>query len=417
MPRSQQVVCRQGLCVDNGPCPATLCSVSDPFTSSDSAAETAERLRAIMETAVEGIITIDERGIMDSVNAAACATFGYTADEMSGKNVSMLMPEPDSSRHDGYLERYFQHGDARIIGIGREVTGRRKDGSTFPMDLSVSEVLLPGRRLFTGFVRDISARKEQERALADMTRSMEEKNRELEALVYAASHDLRSPLVNIQGFAGELAIACDEITQAVMEISMDEKDRARLLQMISDGAREPLEFISAGTAKIDRLMSGLLRVSRLGRAAMRREEVDLNALLRDVLRAMEYQTQQTEAQITVGDLPECLGDDVHLNQVFTNLLDNALKYRAPERPIRISITGRREGDQVVCTVQDNGIGIPQEHTGRIFQIFHRLSAGGGGEGLGLTIVQRILDRMGGSISVTSAIGEGTAFHVTLPAAG
>lgn len=395
----------------------TLSIVSQPTSSPDATAETAERLRAIMETAVEGIITIDERGIMDSVNAAACAIFGYTAEEMGGKNVSMLMPEPDSSLHDGYIQRYLQHGDARIIGIGREVTGRRKDGSTFPMDLSVSEVPLPGRRLFTGFVRDISVRKEQERALSEMARSLEEKNRELEALVYAASHDLRSPLVNIQGFAGELEIACDEITQAVRETPMEEKDRARLLQMIAEGAREPLEYISAGTAKIDRLMSGLLRVSRLGREAMRREEVNLNALLREVLRAMEYQTQQTEAQIIVGDLPDCLGDDVHLNQVFTNLLDNALKYRAPERGLVIRITGRREGDQVICTVQDNGIGIPQEHTGRIFQIFHRLSARSGGEGLGLTIVQRILDRMGGSISVTSEVGEGTAFHVTLPAAG
>ena len=121
-----------------------------------------ERMRAILETAVEGIITIDERGNMELVNPAAEKIFGYSAAEMVGRNVNMLMPAPHREAHDGYIANYLHTGEAKVIGIGREVAGRRKDGSTFPMELSVSEVRLAHRRLFTGFVRDITERKRTE---------------------------------------------------------------------------------------------------------------------------------------------------------------------------------------------------------------------------------------------------------------
>src|SRR6266545_6814609 len=128
--------------------------------------EKEQRLRAILEAAVEGIITIDERGIVDSINPAACRIFGYSPEEIIGRNVSVLMPSPDREKHDGYLANYLRTGHAKIIGIGREVVGQRKDGTLFPMDLSIGEVRLGARRLFTGFVRDISERRELEQAVA-----------------------------------------------------------------------------------------------------------------------------------------------------------------------------------------------------------------------------------------------------------
>src|SRR5690242_7144337 len=158
--------------------------------------DTEERLRAILETAVEGIITIDDRGIIESMNPAAEKTFGFSAAEVIGRNVSVLMPSPYREEHDGYLSNYLRSGDAKIIGIGREVVGQRKDGTVFPMDLAVSEVRLANRRLFTGFVRDITERKKAEARLAELAQSLAEKNKELETMVYIASHDLRSPLVN-----------------------------------------------------------------------------------------------------------------------------------------------------------------------------------------------------------------------------
>src|SRR5262249_24355193 len=140
---------------------------------------------------------------------------GYKAAEVIGKNVRILMPSPYQEEHDTYLANCLHSGQAKSIGIGREVVGRRKDATVFPMDLALSEVRLADRRLFTGFVRDISERKKSEARLADLAQTLAEKNKELETIVYVASHDLRSPLVNIQGFSRELARACERLGERI----------------------------------------------------------------------------------------------------------------------------------------------------------------------------------------------------------
>lgn len=374
-----------------------------------------ERLRAILHTAVEGIITIDEHGQIESMNPAAEKTFGYKAPEVIGKNVNVLMPSPYREQHDGYLANYMRTGTAKIIGIGREVTGQRKDGSLFPMDLAVSEVRLAKRRLFTGFVRDITERKRAEEKLAALARTLEEKNKELETIVYVASHDLRSPLVNIQGFSRELARACSEIQARLQSPSggPDEELNALLQQEVP----EALRFIQAGATKIDTLLSGLLRYSRLGRAALRLEPLNLNTMLAGILQAMEFQIQRSGASVRLERLPPCIGDATQINQVFSNLLENALKYLDPSRPGQISISGRIEGTTAVYAVRDNGVGIAPEHQARVFEMFHRLNpTHGEGEGLGLTIAQRSLERQNGKIWLESHPGSGSVFFVSLPAA-
>lgn len=374
-----------------------------------------ERIRAILQTAVEGIITIDDRGRIDSVNPAAEKLFGHTASELLGQNINRLMPAPYHEEHDGYIANYRQHGRAKIIGIGREVMGRRKDGSVFPMDLSVGEVHLAGRRMFTGICRDITARKAAEGALAEMARALAEKNKELEAIVYVASHDLRSPLVNIQGFSQELAQACKKIRTLLHSEASRPALRAHLKPLLDEEVPEALQFIQAGVSKIDSLLSGFLRFSRLGRAALSIQPLRLRAMLSDIMAAMEFQVQQAGVRMVLGDLPDCLGDATQINQVFTNLLDNALKYLAPGQPGLISVSGRAEGNRSVYAIQDNGMGIAPEHQEKIFEIFHRLNPSiGEGEGLGLTIAQRILARQDGKIWVQSTPGGGSTFFVSLP---
>ena len=378
--------------------------------------ENEKRLQAILDTAVEGIITIDETGVMDSFNRAAELIFGYVAAEVIGKNVKVLMPEPYRGEHDRYLGHYVETGQRKVIGIGREVVGRRKDGTEFPMDLSVSEVKVQGRRIFTGIVRDISERKRSERQLEDLARSLAEKNRELEAVVYVASHDLRSPLVNIQGFSTELRRACDRVHQILGDASRPQVDREELKAVLSDDVSEALSFIQNGVTKMDSLLSGLLRFSRLGRAAIRIEPVDMDGLLVAVVKSLDYQIQKGGAEVLVGaSLPSCMGDRTQLNQVFTNLIDNALKYRHPERRPRIEIRGETRGQETIYSVEDNGLGIAPQHQKKIFEIFHRLDPNGTeGEGLGLTIVQRVAERLHGRIWVESEVGRGSVFRLALP---
>jgi len=378
-------------------------------------ADSAERLRAILDTAVEGIITIDDRGVIESMNQAAEKTFGWKAREVIGKNVSVLMPSPYKEQHDDYLANYLRTGHAKIIGIGREVIGQRKDGSLFPMDLAVSEVRLAKRRLFTGFVRDITERKRAEEKLESLAQSLAEKNKELETIVYVASHDLRSPLVNIQGFSKELTTSCEKLREKLTKSNPVEDDEVGAL--ITQEIPESIEFIQAGVAKIDALLSGFLRYSRLGRAAIKIERLDMDALLANVTQAMEFQVQRAAAKLEVGKLPDCLGDAVQVSQVFSNLLDNAIKYLDPKRAGMISVSGRVEDGRAFYEVRDNGIGIAEEHQPKVFEIFHRLNPGSGeGEGLGLTIAQRVLERQNGKIWVESQPGKGSAFFVSLPAA-
>jgi PAS domain S-box-containing protein len=387
--------------------------------------ETEERLRAILETAVEGIITIDEHGLIEAMNPAAEKIFGFKAAEVIGRNVSCLMPSPYREEHDSYIGNYLTSGRAKIIGIGREVVGQRKDGSIFPMDLAVSEVRLANRRLFTGFVRDITDRKKAEARLAELAQSLAEKNKELETIVYVASHDLRSPLVNIQGFSKELARACERLRVKLDEGSVisgtsdgihpaagSEGETKALLR---EDIPEALDFIQAGVTKIDTLLSGFLRYSRLGRAALRIERLDINTLVASIIRAMEFQIQRSGAAVKVEKLPDAFGDAIQTNQVFSNLLDNALKYLDPKRPGLISVFGRIEGNDSIYAVRDNGIGIAAEHQQKVFEIFHRLNPSAAeGEGLGLTIAQRILERQNGRIWVESRLGKGSVFFVSLP---
>jgi signal transduction histidine kinase len=273
-----------------------------------------------------------------------------------------------------------------------------------------------GRWVRLEIASDISDRKKAEQERECLLKSLAHKNEELESIVYIASHDLRSPLINIQGFAGELERAFGEMSE-ILEGTALRVERPRLGSLLTDEIPESLRYIQAGTEKMQMLVNGLLQLSRLGIATVEVEAVDMQALIREVLYACQYQINSQGGEVLYDALPSCMGDRKLVNQVFTNLIDNALKYADPSRQVVIRLTGRVTDGQVEYAVADNGMGIEEAHLSRIFDIFCRgnVQPSSDGLGLGLTIVKRILDILQGQVRVESEYGKGTTFYVTLPA--
>ena len=257
---------------------------------------------------------------------------------------------------------------------------------------------------------EVKSKKEKE----VLYKSLEIKNRELQSIVSIASHDLKSPLVNILGFNGELDRACISIDQILSQSPPSELPQ-QICSTMKD-IREARYFIQAGAEKMQSLVDGLLKVSRVGTAELTIQQIEIEPMLHQIVKTMQYQILKAGAEVDIGPLPPCLGDFGQLNHVFSNLLDNALKYRDSSRPLRVLVEGKRLNSVCEYRISDNGLGIPEDQKTEIFNIFYRLSPDGAveGEGLGLTIVMRILERLNGAIALESQVGQGSTFIVTLP---
>ncbi len=238
---------------------------------------------------------------------------------------------------------------------------------------------------------------------------------DIETLMHVISHDLRAPIVTIQGFCQELTMACDRLKILFEEEAMSDSVREHVNPLVMQDIPEAVRFIRAGADSVNSVTSGILRFIRLGQLNIQWQRLDMNALIMNIVSSLEFQLKQKGVVLQIDDLPSCTGDEVLVTQVFSNLIDNAQKYLQPSRPGEIRISGTTTNEWVVYSITDNGVGIPQEQHARIFQVFHRLNPQEGeGEGLGLAIVQRIIDRHQGKIEVESLPGEGTTFHVSFP---
>jgi two-component system sensor kinase FixL len=311
-----------------------------------------ERLRAILETAVEGIITIDERGIIESVNSAAEGIFGYAAREIIGKNVSMLMPSPHREAHDGYLENYLRTGHAKIIGIGREVAGRRKDGTIFPMDLSVSEVKLAARRMFTGFIRDITERKQLEKEILEIS------DREQRRIGQDLHDGLCQHLAGIELMSQVLA----------QKLAPKSKVHARQVSDIASHVRDAISHtrsLARGLSPVTIESEGLVSA--------------LNELSTNTDKMFHVQCRcEFDEPVAIHDHAAA----THLFRIAQEAVSNAIKH-GKARHLIISL--RQAGRRIVLKVTDDGTGFPKRPSNN--------------KGMGLRIMQSRASMIGGTLAI------------------
>ena len=349
--------------------------------------EQAQHTQAILNNMVDGLITIDQAGIIASFNLAAERIFGYMAEEVLGQNVKILMPNPHRDAHDSYLRNYQTTGVARIIGIGREVEGQRKDGSLFPMELAVSEVTRQGAPLYVGMVRDITERKRMDRMKSEF--------------VSTVSHELRTPLTSISGALGLLAGGAmgSLPEQARTLIDIAHKNSQRLTHLINDLL--DMEKIAAGKMHFDLQPHALIPVIEQALEANRAYGAE-----RRVGFVLNHQASGIEVRV----------DSQRLMQVLSNLLSNAVKYSPEDGTVEIAV--RQLDGRVRVEVSDHGPGIPAAFHSRIFQKFSQADSSDtrqkGGTGLGLAITRELVERMDGRIGFESVEGQGASFFFELP---
>lgn len=369
------------------------------------------RYRTILRTSIDGVWIYDLGGGFLEVNDAYCRMSGYSRDELLSMHIwdmeAIESPE-ETAAHIDLVQR---------VGHDRfESRHRRKDGSL--MDIEVSVTMMPrSGGVCTAFIRDISDRKQAEAAERRLREELERSSREMEQMLYVASHDLRSPLLSVQGFGSLLEFDLGRLSTVLRAQPLTDAARTECERILGEVVPEALDFIGKGVQRMDALLTGLLKVSRAGRVSAELRNLDMDRLVENVTSAVEFQVRRNDVELLVEPLPPCRGDPAMMAQVFGNLLDNALKYLDPGRPGRITIRGESHDGQVLYCVQDNGIGIAPEHAHKVFLMFHRLDPDWGtGEGIGLTIVRNLMERQGGRVWLESRPGEGACFWIALGAA-
>jgi PAS domain S-box-containing protein len=341
------------------------------------------RWRAIIDAAVDGMIVIDSRGRIEAFNAAATRMFGYTEAEVLGQNVKLLMPEPDRSRHDGYLDHHLRTGEKKIIGIGRAVTARRNDGHNFPVHLSVGEFVVDGETHFTGILHDLTRRTELEHRLREATALAR-----LGEMAAVIAHEVRNPLAAVRG--------------AVQVIG------SRLPSQTNDAAI--IKEIIARLDGLNDLIQDLLVFARP--PAPKPSRTDLRSLIVSVSTLLKRDPAFGELEIAIGgDVPPAIADANLITIALQNLLINAAQAQQGHGTIHVSLV--RAGTVNRIEIVDRGPGIPMEIRNDLFRPFKTTKARG--TGLGMATAKQLIESQGGTIAVDCPPSGGTVVTLTIPA--
>lgn len=398
--------------------------------------ESEELFRLMTDNAVDyAMIFLDPEGRVVHWNTGAERIKGYRREEVVGKHFSLFYPPESIER--GWPEKELQAAarEGRIEDEGWRI---RKDGSRFWASVVITALRNSEGRLqgYSKLTRDLTERKRSTDAINQLNEELEQrvalrtaelteanhelaqKNQENETFVYSVSHDLRSPLVNLQGFGKELGLSCGDLRVILTESDLPAPVRQRALALVDQEMGQSIHFIQSAVTRLGNIIDALLRLSRAGRFVPQWQPVVMDAIVARIVDSLKGTIAERQAQIDVQPLPPAYGDPTTLERIFANLLSNALNYLDPKRPGRIEVgmTGSpAEGESRTYYVRDNGMGIPAIAQPKIFQAFQRFHPEQAhGEGMGLALIRRLVERHGGKIWFESIAGTGTTFFVTLP---
>lgn len=396
----------------------------------------ARRLQGIIDTAIDGIITINDKGIIESMNRAALVQFGYAIDELKGKNIHVLMPEPYHSEHDTYINNYIKTRVPRIIGIGREVIGKRKNGQTFPFRLAVSEVVLNDRLIFNGIIHDLTDVKKAENDLMALNEALESKVEQRTLEIEHTVNQLLQTNKILEKREEELELAL------VKEKELNDL-KSRFVSMASHEFRTPLSTILSSVNLISRytddhqqdkrakhvdriksavnnltgILNDFLSLSKIeeGKIQVQSNSFDMSHLCDEVITEVSGMLKDGHSIIKDYESPLLIHSDQRiLKNVLFNLISNAIKYSKSNGVVRCVV--KKNQSRLLIRIIDNGIGIPKDDQKHLFARFFRASnvINIQGTGLGLSIVKRYVEMLDGTISFESTESDGTTFMVSIP---
>jgi PAS domain S-box-containing protein len=392
------------------------------------------RVRDLYDHAPCGYHSVGSDGIVIAMNQTELGWLGHEAHEVIGRRrFAEFLTPACVGRYQEAFAYLREHG--AVSDVELELVHR--SGTVRPVLVSSTAVRDPAGRYVSSrtTLTDLTERKRAEAEVRRLNAELEDrvrartadlaaanhdlaaKNAENEMFVYSVSHDLRSPLVNLQGFSRELGKACDALRALMADDRTPAAVRDPATALLSGKMSKALGFIEAAVLRLGGIIDALLRLSRAGREEYRWQTVDVGQAVRRVIDSLQTTINETGAVVRVGPLPKAWGDPTALEQVFANLIGNALAYLAPDRPGVIEVGGEPGPDGVHYHVRDNGLGIKPEHHQKVFRVFQRVHPGvGAGEGMGLAIVARVVERHRGKVWVESVEGAGSTFHVVLPGA-
>lgn len=373
-----------------------------------------DTLQKYLDISAVMVVMIDRERKATLINRKGCEILGYREDEVIGKDwFDNFIPERSRAEVKDVFSKLIS-GDIEPVEYYENAVVTRSGEEKIIAWYNTVFRDDAGKIIATlGSGGDITERKKAERERERLTAELKHKNKEMEQFVSVTSHDLRTPLAIIQGYARELMRSIDRIIEEINALG-SEVLKKKLYPYLND-VRDTNKYIESNIHKMDSLLYRLLKLSRSGNVELTIKTLDMNSLIGEVREAFTPKIREAGADVQIADLPSCRGDAVQINQVFSNLLGNALKYLDADRSGKIIFSGRSEAGESVYCIEDNGIGIAAEAHARIFDIFYRGGSAAAGEGLGLAIVKKIIDRHGGRVWVESEPGAGSSFYVALPA--